>query len=104
MEINPYRLQSGLRMRAIAHELAHAVEIACLPRASATADLETLLSHRAHQPYLKGVESAETPFPETVEKVVFQEYRNERVSMDFSKLVEMHGLTECRNGVPIALR
>ena len=68
---------SQLRTRAIAHELAHAVEIACLPPQPDTAALHRTLAKRAG--YLNaGPLGVETPFAPAAETAVLREFYKPR--------------------------
>jgi hypothetical protein len=75
MEINPYRLQPLLRVRAIAHELAHAVEIACLPSQGDTSSLKAILIDLAANNSGRTGLSTETRFPATIERIVLDEFQ-----------------------------
>jgi hypothetical protein len=61
-----------LRVRAVAHELAHAVEIACLPPQPDTAALQRTLAQRGGY-FNIGPRGMETPFAAAVERVVLRE-------------------------------
>jgi len=103
MDINPFRLQPLLRLRAISHELAHAVEIACMPWQRDTSGLRSILVERANSG--RGTLSAETGFPSALERVVLNEYQHpSRPGSEISALAETHGLTDCGGGVPIGSR
>jgi hypothetical protein len=71
MEINPFRVEPLLRVRAIAHEVAHAAEAACLPQMPSTTALHGRLIERARK---AGAPSLETPFPAAMEQLVVSQY------------------------------
>lgn len=105
MDINPYRLQPLLRLTAIAHELAHAVEIACMPWQRDTSGLRSILVERAKSDSGRGRLSTETRFPSALERVVLNEYQHtSRPGSGISALAQTHGLTDCGGGVPIGSR
>jgi hypothetical protein len=102
MDINPYRKQPTWRIRAIAHELAHAVEIACFPSQRDTSGLRSiLLKHAAHNRGRGGLPT-ETRFPAALEQIVVSEYQKPSRSVnELSRIAESHGLTDCGFDVPL---
>ena len=82
------------RIRAIAHELAHAFEAACLTHRATTSALHEALAARATSYGRKG--SAETPFPRAVETAVLDEwFRQQPTTPQIDALALEYGLTEC---------
>lgn len=74
LEFDRSQLNPLLQLQMIVHEIAHAVEIACLPPADEADDLRRQLSERKGA-YHRGVlEAIETPFPDAVVRVVIREY------------------------------
>jgi hypothetical protein len=95
MELNVHRLNPAARVRAIAHELAHVAEVACLPQTRATSQLLRDLSSHARRHSAPG-DSTESAFPLAVEKVVLAEYRDESAPRgDITSLARRHGLSDC---------
>ena len=102
MDINTYRLHPLMRMRALAHELAHAVEIACMPWQLDTPGLRSILVDRAKSDGGRGSLSTETRFPSALEVMVLNEYQHtSRPGSGVSALAETHGLSDCGGRVPI---
>lgn len=103
LKVNPYPADPFLRVRALAHEVAHAFEIACLPR-SDSAGLRRRLAERANggPASASTFETFETPFADAIEKAVAQEWRRSRPgSAQFTTLVRRHGLEPCRPGADV---
>lgn len=64
----------GRRKAAVAHEIAHAVEVACLPGINDLEDLHRLLLERAGLPTSRSrLLPIETPFPIAVQRIVLRE-------------------------------
>lgn len=73
MNINMTHRDPKLRARAIAHEVAHAAEVACLPPAASTkALLHSLRPRRGVVPLME--QPGETPFAMAAEQAVMREY------------------------------
>jgi hypothetical protein len=74
LEFDRSQLDPVPQLRMIVHEIAHAVEIACLPPPDETDDIRRQLSERKGG-YRRGVlEALETPFPDAVVRVVMSEH------------------------------
>ncbi len=104
MEIAVHRGDRRLRSRAIAHELAHAVEVACLPPQPDTATLyRTLLERgRSSSGAPRGIE---TPFAAAVETAVDRETcRRKPPTGQLPVLAAKFGLPRCAGAVPAALQ
>ena len=99
MELNPFRVDPLLRVRAIAHEVAHAAEAACLPPMPSTAALQGHLIERAKQ---AGTSSLESPFPTAMEQIVVSQYRaGSQVLDEVSRESAVRQLEACRTNVRI---
>jgi hypothetical protein len=81
------------RMATIAHELAHAYEVACLPRTRTTAELRRTLITRAQTWGRRG--STETPFARAAEAVIGSEFRFTRNGSQLKALSAQYGLEPC---------
>ena len=103
MEIHVHRRDPHLRVRAIAHETAHAAEIACLPPQSDTAALRQILVDRATRQGLAGGDTIETSFAIAAEAVVFREYYGHRAAGgQLPILATTYELPLCQGGHPAA--
>lgn len=74
LEFDRSRLEPVPQFRAIVHELAHAVEIACLPAPEETAELRRQLEERQGLYSAGFLNDLETPFPNAVVRVVMAEH------------------------------
>jgi hypothetical protein len=98
-------LQSGAaseedRVHGLAHELAHAYEVLCLPRRGSTEEIRAQLAERARR--YANTRSLETPFPHAVELRVFHErYGRGRKTSLLAVIAEQYGLTECAGQKPL---
>jgi len=103
MEISVFRRDSHLQVRAIAHELAHATEIACLPPQADTATLHQRLVGRAgREGVLKG-HGIETPFALAAERIVLREYMGHGLPEgQLPYLATTYDLPLCLDGVSSA--
>jgi len=82
------------RIRTIAHELAHAFEVACLRRRATTSALHEALAARATSYGRR--RSAETPFARAVEMAVLDEwFRQQLTTPQIGALALEYGLTDC---------
>lgn len=104
MEITVFRRDPHLQVRAIAHELAHATEIACLPLQVDTAALNRRLMARAgHQGVMKS-HGIETPFALAAERVVHKEYLGHGTpGGQLHNLAVTYELPLCQDGFPSGL-
>ncbi len=94
VDIGAHRLDYRLRVRALAHELAHATEIACLPRHDTTDELRETLAARAGQSGHRG--PMETPFADAIERVVLREATSNSASEGrLGALAAAHDLPSC---------
>lgn len=91
IKVNPNPDNRRLRERAIAHELAHAFEIACLLDSNVTGWRERL-AERASR-IASG--TFETPFADAIEMAVARE-SDRFESVAFITIVRRHGLGECQ--------
>ena len=97
MQLNTYRVQPTLRIRGLAHELAHAVEVACMPRQSDTRLLAKILFEHGRPYSLPQAPSAETPFPAAVENAVLHEYQRSADSTgELWNLTRQYSLPGCQ--------
>ena len=96
MNINMTHRDPKLRARAIAHEVAHAAEVACLPPAASTqALLQSLRPRRSAVPLTE--QPGETPFAMAAEQVVMTEYlRRGPAGGRVVDLAARFGLHHCR--------
>jgi hypothetical protein len=79
LTVGAHRDNPTLRVRALAHELGHATEVACLPRQADTEELRRLITFRAGQDGWRG--PVDTPFADAIERVILREFaRNSRKS------------------------
>ena len=105
MDINPYRTLRLQRIRAIAHEVAHAVEVACLPSQRDTSGLRSILLKHATENRGRGSLPTETRFPAALEVIVLREHQNpSRPGAGIPAIAEAHGLAGCGLDVPISVR
>ncbi len=78
----------------VAHELAHAYEVSCLPELRTTDELLQRLRDRAAAG--RSGDSAETPFATAVEKAVLDEwFSSERIASQLPALSAKHDLRGC---------
>lgn len=93
--IDPFESMPLLRARAIAHELGHLYELACLHQSDEGSDLLRALQRRgagSRQP-----RATETPFAGRLEDRVLEEFLNPSASPErFSELTVRHRLANCR--------
>jgi len=100
MDVQLSRRDPYLRMRAVAHEVAHAAEIACHPAFASTGDLQTALRLRRRaglpDPY-----EGETAFAEAAERTVVAEYGVRSTSAGaLPDLATRFRLGRCGDAVP----
>lgn len=74
LEFDRSRLDPVIQLRALVHELAHAVEIACLPAPEETAELRQQLTERKGGYRAGLINAIETPFPNAVVRAVMGEH------------------------------
>jgi hypothetical protein len=100
IEIDPALVHPLSRDGAIvAHELAHAYEVSCLPHIRSTEELLRTLRERAASQ--NGGNSAETPFAAAVEKAVIDEwYSGERIASQLPALAAKYDLNRCVSAAP----
>lgn len=94
IEVNPYRFEPQLRVRAIAHEIAHAYEIGCLARGGEASGVREVLNRRRTND--RRSPDIETGFAQAVEIAVQREFFNR--SPERSRLAELsvaHGVGPC---------
>jgi hypothetical protein len=97
MEVHLSHRDPHLRMRAVAHEVAHSAEIACLPAYGTTGDLLTALRIRPRGG-LSAASVGETPFAEASEKIIVAEFDGRRTSAGaLPELAARFGLVRCRD-------
>ena len=78
----------------VAHELAHAYEVSCLPELRSTDELLQRLRDRAAAG--RGGDSTETPFATAVEKTVVDErFSSKRIASQLPALAAKHDLRGC---------
>lgn len=74
LEFDRSRLDPVPQLRMIVHEIAHAVEIACLPASDETAELRRQLEERQGLYSAGFLDALETPFPNAVVRAVMAEH------------------------------
>ncbi|MBI3264098.1 MAG: hypothetical protein HYZ58_13245 [Acidobacteria bacterium] len=92
LEFDRSRLDPVPQLRAIVHELAHAVEIACLPVPEETAELRRQLEERQGEYAAGFLNALETPFPNSVVRVVMAEHDVRSDTGRLRALAETFGL------------
>ncbi|MGH9348746.1 MAG: hypothetical protein ACRD26_15920 [Vicinamibacterales bacterium] len=101
-----HRTEPLLQLGALAHELAHAVEIACLPPVARLEDMWTLLRDRGG-PWRESATGriVETPFAEQAEhRVLFEASTDQRVGGQLAELASRHQLrASCRCRAPVSV-
>lgn len=100
IEINAFRVAPHLRVRALAHELAHAYEIGCLARTGDTSAVRRVLSRRGSNG--RRSQDIETRFAQAMEVTVVREYFNRSAAR--SRLAELsitHGVSPCGATEPL---
>jgi hypothetical protein len=83
------------QLEALAHELAHVIEIACLPQLSRVRNLEdlaALLTARGRSERQSRRAIVETPFATQLGSLVASEARGARPRGDLTQLAAKHGL------------
>lgn len=93
LEFDRARPEPAQQLRAIVHELAHAVEIACLPVPDAIAELRRQLTERKGAFSVGFLEAIETPFPNAVVRVVRAEHDEQSNPGRLRALAASFGLT-----------
>lgn len=92
LEFEPMDAPPQKQLEMIAHEVAHAVELACLPMPGSLDELRAQLASRSAYEITSSSGLMETPFPQTVARAVLREYSRKAARGELHALATQFGL------------